>query len=347
MDEQIVRQEEAQRIQHAQEQEEQNRSRYFDDDDDDDDDYDKDGVDSYEAGRTTDLPVYLGGEDTGLGTHVVHNKYESFTMHSLKEQLGVLNTKKGIGSTNPIENAWVNTWRAGKFLFTGALYNLTHIFSWSKRQRERKKAVAKSMGGVALSFCKNLGKFVGGVAVSPLLTVYSAGKYLKNRYIDRDNALQTDSLLHEFGKKFYGYLWGGVVRNTINTVLMGATLPLWLLGGTIKTLWKAVWNKEAKGFQPAFDLPTPMMPKEWEDYYDWYSIPGGITKAFENEKDKDDEGKYKTRSLSNSWSEFCARVKNHFTRFRDANWHSFITGDMRNYSKDLRDDVDYNNMQQI
>lgn len=330
---------------HVEDQEHQQVHRNLDDSYDDG--VEDTGLDAYMDNKTTTLPLYLDQGGAGVTTTVVHDKNESYTMHSLKEQLSVLNTKAGIGSTNPIETAAVNTYRNGKFLLTGVLYNLTHIFSWTKRQRQRKKAVAKSMGKAFLKFGKNLLKTVGGVAASPFLTVYSVAKYVKNKYIDKEECLKSESLTHELCKKFYGYLWGGVVRNTLNTVLMGATLPLWLVGGTIKTLWKAVRHGEFKGFRQAFDLPTPMPPKEWEDYYDKFSLGGGVTKALENEKDSD-TGKYKTRTMSTSWGDFCFRMKTHFTRFRDANWHSFFTGDMRNYSKSkVGEVVDYNNMQQI
>ncbi len=311
-----------------------NRSVYYEEDDDDDEII----GDSYFDRQITTLPVYLDAKDTGLKTHVVHDKHESFTMHSLKEQLTVLNTKKGLGSTNPIENSAWNVFTCGKFLLTGALYNLTHIFSWTKRQRERKKAVAKSMGQVALRFGKNLLKTVGGLAVSPLITVYGAGKYIKDKYVNKERCLQGESLTHEFGKKFYAYLWGGVARNTLNTVLMGATLPLWLIAGSINT-FRWMCHGEFKGFRKSFDLPTPLPPREWEDYYERFALGGAITGAF--------EGSAKKADKASTWSDFCFRMKTHFTRFRDANWHSFFTGDMRNYSRKVNDVVDYNNMQQI
>ena len=311
----------------------------------DDDEFDEEVGDSYADRMTTTLPVYSQEESAGIGTHVEHDKYESYTMHSMKEQLRVLNTKKGLGSSNPVENSAWNVFACGKFLATGVLYNLTHIFSWTKRQRERKKAVAKSMGQVALRFGKNLLKTVGGLAAAPLITAYGAGKYIRDKYVNKERYLQGESLTHEFSKKVYGYLWGGVVRNTLNTVLMGAMLPSWLISGSINTF---IWmlRGEFKGFRKSFDLPTPMPPKEWEDYYEKFALGGAITKGIEKTRDRVDD-KLKRRSLSKTFGDFWFRIKTHFTRVRDANWHSFFTGDMRNYSRPLKEKLNYNDKNQI
>ncbi len=291
-------------------------------------------MDAYGDGYATTDPEYIEeGGTAGTTRTVVHDKYESFTMNSLKNQLQVLNTKKGIGSTNPVENAAVNTYRNGKFLLTGVLYNITHIFSWTKRQRRRKKAVAKSMGTALKNFGKNLFKTVGGAVISPFAAVYGAGRFLKNKYIDKDPFYKKTSLIHTISKKAYGYLWGGVVRNTLNTVLMGASFAPWLVTGIVNTIVKAC-KGEFQGFRPGFDLPTPMMPAEWEHYYEMHSLSGGITKKLE----KRDES---------AWTTFVKRLKSHFKRFKQANWHSFFTGDMRNYHAAYSDTVDYNNMQQI
>ncbi len=89
-----------------------------------------------------------------------------------------------------------------------------------------------------------------------------------------------------------------------------------------------------------------MLPVEWEQYYDMYSMAGGFTGLLEKSKDSA-TGKYERNiTLSNAWGNFCMRFKSHFKRFRDANWHSFFTGDLGTYGR-VDDAVDYNNMQQI
>ncbi len=315
-----------------------------------DNDYDDDGanfMDAYGDKHITTLPIYT--ESTGAGITaktVIHDKYESFTMNSLKNQLAVLNNQRGVGSSNPIENSAVNTWRNFKFLATGVLYNLTHIFSWTKRQRARKKAVVKSMGTALKNFGINAVKTVGGLAISPFAAVYGFGKYVKEKIQKKDDFIKKDSFIHNVCKKTYAYLWGGVVRNIINTTFMAGSLPFWLIGGTINTIKHLVIGNGLQGFKPAFSLPRPMLPVEWEQYYDMHSMGGGFTGLLEKSKDSA-TGKYERQiSLSSAWGNFCTRFKSHFKRFRDANWHSFFTGDIGTDGR-ADDAVDYNNMQQI
>ena len=312
-----------------------------------DDDKDTDFFDAYGMGTTTTDPIYH--EKGGGMTHptVVHSKYESFTKASIINQLQVLNTKAGVGSTNPLENYAVNTWRNLKFLATGALYNLTHIFCWTKKQRKDKLNVVKSMGTALKNFGINAAKTVGGLAISPFAAVYGIGKYVRDKIKKEDIEIQKDSFRHNVCKKTYAYLFGGVVRNLINTTFMAGSLPFWLIGGTINTIRHLVIGDGLQGFKPAFDLPTPMLPVEWEHYYDMHSKLGGITSTFEKEKDET-TGKYKSQfTVSKAWENFWKRFKGDFRRFKTANWHSFFTGDMRNVHNVYTDAVDYNNMQQI